>query len=100
MTEGAKAEVHSATKVLLGAVSKFGPMSPEGEAIVKAVALLQKHFGKSADESEELQPAEKQSMVQGMPQQMQKPPTPPGAPPGMPPGMAPPPPPPQPPMGA
>jgi hypothetical protein len=56
--EGAKADVMVATKVLMKAASTFGPMTPEGKAVLKAIMLLQKEFGQDDSATQAKMPAE------------------------------------------
>lgn len=83
--EGGKADVHSATKVLMKAASVFKDGSKEKEAVLQAIMSLQKVFGGDKGKQEELMPAEIAQLIGSLsgpgpvPQGMPK------APPGQPP---------------
>ncbi len=69
--EGAKQEgmvkISMATKILTQALSVFGPLSKEGKIINQALGILIKGFGAEANQSDDLIPAEMQSLVRSLP---------------------------------
>lgn len=60
--ESAKLDVYHAVKLLDRAVSKLGK-GDDGDAALKARAMLTRHFGDHEDISEEFSPAELQRML-------------------------------------
>ena len=84
-----KVRVSSALQLLTQALQDLGATSLEGQAVVRAMGNLAKHFGRSKDES--LVPAQLSEMVRAnqggqlqglLQQQQQQPPPPMGAQPG------------------
>lgn len=75
--QGAMAQVQMATKILEQTLAAFGSQSEEGGAVLKALGILGKKFGATADKGRDLIPAEIMNMVSSMPQgaqaQMQPP---------------------------
>jgi hypothetical protein len=89
--EGAKVDVRMAMKMLEKALPAFGTGNKNGDAILKALGILGKAFGKDEEETDQLMPAEIKQLLQGLsgPGQPPKPPVakPGAAPPPRPPGM-------------
>jgi hypothetical protein len=95
--EQGRVKVLLAQKMLESALVKYGSIKDgPGKAVLKAINILAREFGKQEGDSEDLATSEKKSLVAGMPGAGAPPPGagPPGAPPGAgaapPPGMPPP----------
>lgn len=68
LREAAKVDVMLAVKVLERALPAFGFDTKEGKAILNSLKSFSKVFGTSEQSTQELMPAEIQSLMQTMPQ--------------------------------
>jgi len=68
LREAAKVDVMLAVKVLERALPAFGFETKEGKTILNTLKSFSKVFGTSEQSTEELMPAEIQSLLQSMPQ--------------------------------
>jgi hypothetical protein len=90
--QGAMAQIQMVTKILEQTLAAFGSTSEEGRAVLHALTILGKKFGREEGRGKDLIPSEIMNMVGSMPKSDQAQMQPPGAPPGgagMPPGAPP-----------
>jgi hypothetical protein len=66
--QAAKVHVMMAADLLAQAIPSFGPQSEDGQALMKALQVLHKAFGKTQEKSRELVPAEILQLLSALPQ--------------------------------
>ena len=68
LQQAAKVHVSMGMDLLSQSLPALGPDTDEGQALIKALGILGKAFGKSQDKSRELVPAEILQLLSALPQ--------------------------------
>ncbi len=68
LQQAEKVHVMMSMDLLAQAIPALGPNSEEGQAVMKALQILSKQFGKTQDKSRELVPAEIMQLLSALPQ--------------------------------
>ena len=68
LQQAEKVHVMMSMDLLAQAIPALGPQSEEGQAVMKALQILSKQFGKTQDKSRDLVPAEIMQLLSALPQ--------------------------------